>query len=241
MSAALSRIPPEMLEKLRRCLALGEDKTAFAGEADVALKIANTILEKYGLSRKDIDINPETGHLRPDKIKHDYTKAYWMMPWMKTLSRVPKYLLAVELLWNYTEDNHIRLLFIGTQEDIALAAEVYEILRKELLRISRDEPAGPSRNSFLLGCAKTLEKRSFEMHEAREAEAKAGSANECRALVVTKQNDLKPYIAEHFGKTRPCHMRGSSNFDLEAFHRGKQAGENINLNFGAALSHGSVR
>lgn len=239
---SLSSVPPEVLEKLRRCLAMTKDRGAWENEAAIAMKIANSIMEKYGLDRAEVEMEADGQHIKKGGIRQSYSKPYWMAPWEKELAVVPELLLPVELIFSPTYDNHIRLMFVGTPADGALAIEVYKILRAELLKISREEPNGASRRSFLLGCAEILRYRAADIRNARkkaEKEASGGAVVDPGfALVVVKSNDVKLWVKEHI-KTKPVHNRGPQDFDDIAYGRGQEAGKHISLNFGNAIGGGA--
>lgn len=232
--SGLSSVPPEILEKIRKCFVLGE-RSNWEAEAKTAMKMAQGLLEKYGLSRAELDMAPD-GHLKKDKIRQTHSKPYWMAPWEKRLSKVPGLLLPVELIFSPTPDNHLRLLFVGTEQDAALAIEIFTILRAELLRISREEPAGISRRSFLLGCADTLVMRGHLLasERAEATKGKGSAADPGRALIVVKGNDVKEYVKNNI-ETKPVHNRGPQDFDEIAHERGKEAGKHVNLNFQKSL------
>ncbi len=230
-------MPPADLEKLKRLLAMTVARGASENEAAIALRMANSLMEKYGLSQAEIDLDA-TGHLKKDKITENYSKPYWMASWEKELSHVPEFLLPVSIIWHLTADRHIRLRVVGTEQDSALAIEIYAILRKELLKISREEPDGVSRRSFLFGCAQTLRFRSSQMRREREKaerQAEGGSpVDPGFALVVVKSNDIKAFVKNIPG-LKQAGVRGPSEHDPIAYQRGQKAGERINLHFGASL------
>jgi hypothetical protein len=212
------------MDKLKRCLALGNDKGAFPNEAAVALKIADTIMREYSLSQADVEM--EAGHVK----EASYMEACGhgardLWPWEKTLGYVMEYLLPVKY---FVKGGQI--MFVGAESDANLAAAFYGILRKELLELSRTEPTPAFRRSFLTGCVRVLVERSKDMKAARETvPVVQGAEGAGFAVVVVKERDLVAHISKvyHFHTTR---MRGSSLY-ADSYGRGQSAGHAVNLSF----------
>ena len=230
-------IPPEMLERIKKCLALSRNNS-FEAEADTAMRMAEKLMGEYGLSMQDVDMDQTTGRLKEERIvNHVSNERWWMSAWEKELAPVPKFLLPVSFLFHFDPSRHAHLMFIGTPGDCALAVEVFKILRSEIQKLSRTE-LKENRNSYMLGCAHTLKHRAFAMAEDRKRTVQNpgngnGSVDPGMALMVVKSNQ----IAERF-KAIPQHTtirQGGRVSSGDAYKRGALAGEKINLNFHKAL------
>jgi hypothetical protein len=220
-------IPADVLDKLKRCLAMTTDRGAWENEAAIALKIATNIMEKYGLSQADIEMGSD-GHVKKEAYQESYgytCRDIW--PWERTLGHVVEGLFPVKF---FTRASAV-IVFVGAASDSAMAAAVYKILRSELLRISKDECSPALRRSFLTGCTDALYMRAKEQSRARQQpEQFSGSVDAGRALVVVKEKDLKEYISKTYNFQR-LKTRGSAHYD-EAYARGTSAGKQVSLDFG---------
>jgi hypothetical protein len=192
------------------------------------MKIARTLMDEYGLSQSDVELYPEghkdAGHVKPDQMgEAEGYRCRDLWPWEKHLGFVCEGLLPVKYF--------IRggcIVFVGATSDSGLAAEVYRILRKELLRLSLSEYGAINRRSFLSGAVETLKERV----KAMNAE-KAAAENTGRALVVVKANDVALYVKKHYNFTKG-QIRGS-RCETWSYERGRQAGHSVNLSFGTHL------
>ena len=235
------QIPEDILIKLKKCLALGNDKAAFPQEAETALKIANSIMRQYGLSMADVEMGAD-GHVKKDSFKEACgygARDLW--PWEKSLGLVVENLLPVKYFTRHMKE----ILFVGAESDATMAAAFYGILRNELLKLSRSEPTPAFRRSFLTGCVRTLEARSKEIQENNIREQRASREavengevrqreDEGYALVVVKGKDVAEYVAETY-KLRATVSRGSSLY-AGSFERGVAAGKSVNLSFRGQLT-----
>ncbi len=220
-------IPPAILDKLKRCLAMTTDRGAWENEASVAMKIATSIMEQYGLSQADVEMDM-SGHVKKEAYKEEYgytCRDIW--PWERTLGGVVDNLFPVKFFVRTATG----IVFVGAASDAGMAAAVYKILRSELLRISKDEPSPALRRSFLTGCTDILYKRAQEQSEARQKpEEFSGAVDAGKALVVVKEKDLKAYVQKTY-RLHNIRARGSAHYD-GAYSRGAQAGTSVSLNFG---------
>jgi hypothetical protein len=227
----IEHVPPNVLDKLKRCLALGTNKAAFENEAAIAMKIATKIMEDYGLSQAEVEMGND-GHVKPTSFSESYgytCRDIW--PWERTLGHVVDLLFPVK----FFVQSGVGVVFVGATSDSSIAAAVYKILRSELLRISKNEMSPALRRSFLTGCTDILYKRAGEIWKAKQKEQETfnGSVDAGKALVVVKQNDLKTYLKQNY-RFRNTRMRGSAHYH-ESYSRGAEAGQKVNLNFNKAI------
>jgi hypothetical protein len=229
-SIGKKEVPPHILDKLKRCLAMTTDRGAWENEASVAMKIATKIMEEYGLSQADVEMDM-SGHVRKEAYKEEYgytCRDIW--PWERTLGHVVDNLFPVKFFVRTATG----IVFVGAASDAGIAAAVYKILRSELLRISKSEPSPALRRSFLTGCTDILLRRAGELWKAKqEPQVFTGSVDAGKALVVVKEKDLKEYVKKTYN-LHNIRARGSAHYD-GAYSRGAQAGENVNLNFNKAI------
>lgn len=234
-----AQVPDEILTKLRRLLALTVARGATEHEAAVAMKMANKLMEQFGLSHAEVEMDGEK--TRPDQVQERRTSARaGMMPWEKTLPMVISCLMAVRAILDLPSGGPYAIRFFGLPSDAAMAREVFEILRKEIWGLSDIEGSGAERRSFCEGCVHVLLRRASELKKQREGAEKTsrqtgGTVDAGRALVVVKQNQIAEIVKNRV-KTRPTVMHGSSTFN-GSYQRGAEAGSKINLHFGPSLGH----
>jgi len=216
-------------------------KSTFEGEARNAMALATKLIEEHGLSMSQVEMSDD-GHIKDSGIVENATKEWDIWPWEQGIANVVHNLIPVEYFYRRRTKKK-SIVFIGTESDSALAIEVYNIFRQELLKISRDEPSPVERRSFLQGCIDTLSSRSRDIRLKREevitrARSKTESTLKTgisgTELMIIKQKDIKEWMEENI-KLSMFNSRGSAVFG-DSYNRGAIAGKSINLNFQKAIN-----
>lgn len=231
-------------ERIRRCLALG-DKTRNPSEheAETAIRMAKNLMDEYHLSMADVVEKEGLGN----DIKEQHLKERASPPrWEMNLARVCDHLFATYHYESVGYPDYKRsIVFVGYEQDVALAVEVYKLLKLELLPMGlrwakqNDDPALTwnqnryKRCIYLEGVVQTLQHRAYEMSETL---SKANAAK-VTALVVRKQDNAKAWANEKH-QLKSIHRRGTNMHD-DAFSDGIQDGKNLSLNFRSHVSSGS--
>ena len=117
------------------------------------------------------------------------------------------------------------ITFVGIQQDITLAKEIYTILQKQVKRIaSKEGYSGADARHFCLGVTSRLYDRALEEF----ADMTPQQASKCKDMVVVKDALIKAY----FNKLDLCTARSSgASVNPAAFDAGREAGKNVSLNF----------
>lgn len=255
----------KIIDTIRKCFALG-DKTRNPSEAEAenAIRHAKRLMAAYNLTMADVV--EKTGEL-PDKIVEEHTTPRSEPPfWETRISRVCDHLFGTKSFLSdkavYGPDGktfrswHRIVVFCGYAPDVALALEVYKLLKMELLVLARDferrDRANPAPDynydsgeettfdwagatpaqirtrkfKYLEGVVRTLENRSWTDWDA----AKTAQEKRTRDLVIVpKQAKVDAWVKEHHDLHSIA--RRSSELHSGAVDAGVQDGKSVNLNF----------
>ncbi len=225
-------VASNIIEKVRKCLALAHGKGATEAEAAAALKAAHKLMRKHNLEMSDVDFKKieEEG---PKKADTGKPRAY-MASWEMSLARVCDELFETE---HYVNDANYRgwtgsmrnIVFIGLGADAAIASEAYKILRKIVQRLGSSRGyKGSALREYCEGVVMTLNNRAYEMMEkSKEANVKT------KAMVVVKSDIVEKWVEDNI-YLASMKTRGASG-EAGTFSQGAQDGNSVNLSFRDSL------
>lgn len=229
----------EIIEKVRGCLALGDKaRNPNENEAETAVRMARMLMEKHNLSMADI-VEKE-GKLSEEIREQQMVERSGAPNWEYDLSLVCKYLFGVQSFVRIGRPSyHKSVVFIGYETDVALAVEVYKLLKLELmgmgLRWSNENPSPQltpkqalvRRFKYLDGVVIALIRRAKE-----QSALAAADANKVRALVVVKDAGISKFMERY--KLGTSARRGS-NAHMDAVTSGIADGKKVSMNFKDAI------
>ena len=223
-------LPDNIRQKIEKLLALAESTNPH--EAAAAMEKAQEILNRYNLSRDDV----QPGQAKPD-ITHErielFAHARGSKEWRYSLTHV----LAQFNLCQALFSRHIAIL-IGRPQDIETVTWLYNHIAPRLYSMAdvavleyRDwrkqegyhgVPRGSQsyaayRNNFLLGAVSGIARRLELMKETM--------ANGTKVIVIYNREILAEYQAKAFPKL--ISMNSKRWLNTRAFDKGREAGENM--------------
>lgn len=121
----------------------------------------------------------------------------------------------------------ISVLFVGDENDVALAGELFMLWLRDVRRLARDAYGGGNswgklHTSYAVGVAVRLQRRAEEMVHLSAADQQTWGL-----IVSNKKSAIERWKHQH---VNPDHKQArKSNLDSEAFHRGYWDGDKINM------------
>jgi hypothetical protein len=247
-NAAREERRAQMLEKVRKLLAMAKDGRGNANEEDTAMRQANKIMAQWGIAEAEADLSMlDAGEMsfgealagmdgrapRPGVVHKSYQK------WVGILSLgVAKFTDSIAV--RRETENGQMLVFRGEKNDVLLARWLLAVLVIEIEReLSGSGWRGKDPNAFRIAAAGTLQVRLIGMAAERvkmyrEAQRKSNS----RALVVVDRKAM--VIAEIFGKQKTS-RNGRFYGSAGAYVAGSSAGQRINIPGNRPLTNAGAR
>ena len=216
-----------ILSKLKKLLAMGNDKRTNENEAEAALRMAEALMRKHGLEEADIK----------DAIAFEYDMTSELMElehgvkvpqWLNLLSfGVERFTdTSLRIVWvkaSYANIQVQRLLFSGVREDVEIATWLMKYLMEAIDRERKRDNVGKAVDAYRRGASHTLQNRMIALRAERNQVFEESSST---ALMVVDQK--KAAVLEKFGagETSQIKMRG----DAAAYDKGQAAGKRIPIN-----------
>jgi|SRR3989304_7217827 len=219
----------KIIERIRKLLNLADkSKNNMQGETEAAFAAAQKLMAEHNLSISDVEFKKQ----QEEGIKEgsvEQTKAYTAQ-WEKDLAHVIDKLCSTKHFYRIRRSNNwtgrnVVVTFVGIQQDITLAKEIYTILQKQIKRMaSKRDYSGADARHFCLGVVLTLLDRARQEFAGLTPQ----QVTKCKDMVVVKDALVKAY----FNKLdlRTARSSGAS-VNPAAFDAGREAGKNVSLNF----------
>lgn len=223
----------KILQKIRNLLSLAEDG-GNDEESQTALLMAQKLMLKYKVSQNELS---ETGdNTIVTKSLSVYKRIYW---WEKILVRIIAKNFRVMY---YIQSSHFphqdkiqrKLVYMGYQEDVDLAVELFHLAAKSMKHYAREHVEGSVHNkqslsevrrSYYSGFMDGLESKFKAQREALMKE------NEKYALVINTPKEVEDkFNQEVTGAIR--FKTKSSKRDITAYQHGYQRGNALELSKG---------
>ena len=160
----------KIVDKIIKCLQMSESAGYNKHEADNALRLAKKLCDENDLDFATVEAvrqNKKADEIKYDvKLKSDVIRRFY--PWEQALMASVDKLIGVRHFYNDWGGSKKQLVIIGAVSDVAVAIQVFHLLRKMGERYSR-EAYGPrwSRDhlSFVHGFAVSLFNRADALAE----------------------------------------------------------------------------
>lgn len=217
----------KIMERIRRLLAMAED-TSSPNEAAIAARRAEKLMREHQLTQVDVLVKDLDGDsVEISTVDHVQTiygpryKSSGQPRWVGVIAVAAALMNECEADMNHV--GHTR--FYGVAGDAQVAAAIFQYLIKETSRLAGKYPGGRAeKNAFRRGCASALQTRAREIKAERERQFQETSSG--TALVLLKQ----ALIEQRTGRKFEYETGKASPVDAAAYHAGRLAGRNINLN-----------
>lgn len=221
----------KIIDKVRKLINLANNAGASEGERDNATRMAHALLAKHNLDMSVLEA--ETGTVASDR-KHDISK-FQSSPWRRTVAHAMANLFFCEYAYMKGTNQHI---FVGRKDNIITAQEMTMFVMKAIAKAGsaygRENGGNKHRNNFLRGAADKVSARAWDIKRASQKQESTPSGTGT-ALVLAdvydtekqKNNDL---LNELFGRPTKGRSQRRRNVDWDAYTKGSQYGDSIQLN-----------
>jgi hypothetical protein len=230
----------EVLRKVRGLLRLTSESGATEHETEVAVGKVQALLLRYHLDASEIEEKEEEVVHEEFKMgSNGYNQPY---QWLITLSQAVAETSLCQCLF---VTGARRLIFIGKTTDVAIARDLYQFLRDQIVDLSERASRAPDqfehrarfKSGFLIGCTARVAQRlaaSFQqsVREADETYSQTSSIGSATALVRVSNAVVETYKDRVFTKTRivnvGIHTLGNAG-GRRAQSAGYRAGDKVKL------------
>lgn len=227
----------EIIEKIRACFARADVKrSGWEAEAETSMRMAKRLMADYNLSQAEVelgDMDKDNNAVSPDIVEEGGLDHYKNLEnYEIMLTHVCEYLFNVKPIikngWNkHTGKTGRYLVFIGFATDVALAKEVYSILRADVNALHAALGVGCSaadKYQYRMGVATTLAHRAKEMAAGLSPEQE----EKCRALVVVKDQQIDKWMQKEYPNLRSTRARTRYS---DAYMQGRKDGQKVSMDF----------
>lgn len=231
----------EIIEKIQACFRRSDTtRGASQAEAETAVKMAKRLMMGYNLSQAEVetaDLSSDTDGAGKNIVEEGGMTHYKHITLYESmLSQVCEMLFNVKPLltgkWDKKTGKSLSVLvFIGYETDVALAREVYNILRGDVNALERElgkQVSWSDKESYRLGVVHSLLARAREQVK----DATKEQVEKCTALMVVKNQAVDNYMAKQYPNLSFTHRRYNTG---DAYRQGREDGSRISLNFNKRL------
>lgn len=210
----------KILDRIKKCLALA--KSGNANEAATALRQAQALMEKHGVTQADINLSDVSKETR-DAGKSQTIPRY--RQWL--VGAICNTFGVISIFETEFFSGHRKVNFIGVGARPKIAAYAYEVLLRQLIR---------DRSNYL----KTL-KRFKRVNKIRKADLFAEqwicvAAGKAAEIAIPKEHQelINQYKERDFPKLTSMKSRAHKvkSGDGDAILSGQRAGSNVNIHHG---------
>lgn len=220
-------IEDKVLNRVKKMLALGNDKAATEGERETALLMAYNLLAKYNLSISDMPAE------QVNEVRERQDAVISADKWARSLAHAVAKLFFCRYFYSKTstsgKDKHS---FIGRQSNVITACYMTEYLIKSVKREASaryKSSTSPQGRSFCVGTVDSIRKRVDEM---LVQDSEAGSGNALVLVDVRKRESAEneKWLEENNLRLTTSKARADSSLRAGAFHDGREYGKTVSLN-----------
>jgi len=231
----------DMLRKVRKLFAMGNDGRGNENETNAALRMASKIMAEYDISEAEVDLAAlDQGRMEFGEVEFSDMngREYKELPgWLGTLAvGVAKFTDTYARRGRKPGTIMQTLKFQGEKNDVIFAKWLYGVLVDEIQAAQRKSGLtayGPAM-AFRAGAAGSLWRRLDTLAQERAAARSTAAASGSRALVVVDRKQAE--MATRFGEVKYQRGRGSRvNHDAHAV--GAEAGRRINIPAGRPVGN----
>jgi len=219
-----------IIEKIRKTLALANDKNASDQERETAMRMAHKLLAKHNLSMAEIEASGGKTEKRGAGVRTFYGR-----PWAQVIaSSIAKLMFCHYVVDPAKRAQDTRHYFIGRESNSISAAILAEFLvtsiRKEGRRRQRELQEGNAwGRSFSVGAASRIAQRVVEMLVQAKAEPSGDGKSRVLASIYRVEASANQDWVKDNMRTREFQSRGKEA-DADAHAEGAEYGGNLPLN-----------
>jgi len=228
----------KILQRIKKMMALANDRAASSGERENALAMVSEILNKYNLTMAEADAQ----HLGNEekRIKEGIFEKKYGHAWCRNIANaIAQLYFCHYFITQSNKGQKVEHYFVGKQSNVFTAQEMTKYVLDSIMKEARQEAREQEQNgaferNFCKGASISIINRCHKMvEEAKKAKAPK-TANNCTALILASVYDAeraanKKMLVEMKIrlKSNSDHQRSSSP---DGFTEGRIFGGRISLN-----------
>ncbi len=211
----------KILERIKKILAVAKG-TPFEGEADTAMKMAQSYMSQYGLSMTDVEVgdmlNEEIVH---ENVEREISPETWEKILCSAVGVVCDCKAVENMGWRSS-----RMSFIGFKSDVGMAKILFSCLYVGVNSSARKTfPDDRSaRKSFRYGCALRL----LERAKMEKVEAVKEPTGRYELVIVAKKDKVQKW-AEENKNLKNANSKSRQNINPIGFFAGKAHANKMDL------------
>lgn len=220
----------EMVQKILKLLALGNDENNYTPEREAAQKKAAQLMAEHSLKFADLKGKSPKGMFTKIKVMGtEGEKINWEFSLSGAVART--FDCRVVGITNPESDNQgywqdkFNMVFMGTKGDLELAVFFFTYLRRNVGRMSEARYNGKrDQATYAFGCVSSLQERMESLFKKKEEFIPSTG----KELMVIKKDELEKFVKQEFPYLRNTSFSIGNNHN--AYSQGKADGKRINLN-----------
>jgi len=216
-----------ILERVKKLLALANDKGASEGERDNALRMAHGMLAKHNLDMADLQQHME------QEGREDYCNDTFGMRWCQQISdSIAKLFFCEYYSGGKVNGTKIHHHFVGKTSNATTAALLSEYVITSILSECRKRwkhNLAPESRSFSIGASDKIWYRVQEM--IKEAKPEGGNSTSLVIVELYKtEMEANEMLLKRSGTSLVTSKSKNTSVNVEAYSAGKEYGNGIGLN-----------
>ena len=215
-----------VISKVQKLLALS--KSSNENESKAALNAANKIIDEFRLTSEDLSYTAE------DEIAFDEGYVYEtskVTAWKQSLLHVLAKHFGCALLneaWKPEGRLVSRFKLVGRKGDMEIARYFYGYLTSECSRLAQANVKGTGRVAIASYCLGFVNGVGAQLAESRKAVV-AETHSTGLVKLEARAELSKKFMHDSIKNLKTVKSRSAAQFDMNAYHSGKQAGERMHL------------
>lgn len=215
----------KILDRIQKLLNVA-DGTQYEEEAKTALRMAQSYMKQYGLSRSDVEIAKDLEGEIVHEILDEHACRKNPEKWEALLCMAVGVVFDCQAIRTHSWKGS-KMSYVGFKRDVEFAKVVFNALyvscRSAAVK-SYPRGAGKIRLSFMYGAAETVYYRAYVEKET----AKEESTGKYGLVVAGKENQIQKWTDENMNLSKSRSARTIS-LDPEAYEAGSKYGEGLDL------------
>lgn len=215
----------DVIEKIKKCLAMAQDMRGNEHERDNALRQAYKLMAKYNLEMHEVEAH---GQVKQEN-RINFENVSWSWTWSCQVHMIVGELFFCKYYFgrkiNGTKVTHH---FIGKESNATTAAMMADWITTSILSEGRKiykQNTAPGTRSFAVGAMHRLDERVKEIIRTTQAEATPGTALVLASLYQTEAEANKQLLPSTLRERAARH----SKIDHSAYRKGQTFANGINL------------
>lgn len=224
----------EIIEKLKKILALANDKGAPQGEVEAALAKAKEIAMRHAIDLAGIDLNgKDEGAPGMETDRADIAfRSKKPQKYHRWILLVLNHVFGIETVTTWSGPLGQHYVFIGEPTDVAISQLLFPWLEDvfyktytQAKKLGLAVPNAASKNAVYIGLARGI----IEANERAEAALSPDDKSKWALVVVNKEALVQKRMHEEFPNLRTAKAARPLSINGQALQYGRDEGRKINL------------